>query len=54
MTSDQKHKLLIQTPLTKYKLQYRNRKETNKKQLKVNLRIITQKLTEQIRAIPLS
>ena len=38
----------------KYKLQYLNRKETNNKQLKVNLSIITQKLPEQITAIPLS
>jgi len=32
-------------PLTTYKLQYLHRNETNNKQLKVNLRIITQKLT---------
>lgn len=54
MTSGQKHELFIPTPLTTYKLQYLNRKETNNKKLKVNLRIITQKLPEQIRAIPLS
>jgi hypothetical protein len=53
MTSDQKQKLFIPTPLMKFKLQYLKRKETNNKQLKVNLRIITQKLPEQVRAIPL-